>query len=103
VGPSASVESIYDTSNEVHNPLKCLNYDDGPHGSLEPSVVAALMKMCDENNPFAKKLRTAGERLRDYPEEEFIIRIVGAIEVTLYSTIYQQLMILPYWLLEFFL
>jgi hypothetical protein len=57
VGPSASVESIYDTSNEVHNPLKCLNYDDGPHGSLEPSVVAALMKMCDENNPFAKKVK----------------------------------------------
>jgi hypothetical protein len=38
------------------------------------------MKMLDENNPFAKKLRTAGERLSDYPEEEFIIRIVGVRE-----------------------
>jgi hypothetical protein len=38
------------------------------------------MKMLDENNPFAKKLRTAGERLRDYHEEKFIIWIVGARE-----------------------
>jgi hypothetical protein len=69
---------IYNTTNEVRNRLKCLTPDDGPHGSLEPSVVAALMKMLDDNNPFAKKLRTAGERLRDCPEEDFIIRIVGA-------------------------
>jgi hypothetical protein len=71
---------IYDTTNEIRNRLRCLGPDDGPHGTLEPSIVAALMKMLDENNPFAKKLRTARERLRDYPEEEFIIRIVGARE-----------------------
>jgi hypothetical protein len=71
---------IYDKANEVHNQLKCLS----PHvgmmvslGCLEPSIVAALMKMLDYNNPFAKKLRTARERLRDYLEEDFIIRILG--------------------------
>jgi hypothetical protein len=39
--------------------------------------VASLMKLLDDNNPFAKKLRTARERLRDYLEEDFIIRILG--------------------------
>jgi hypothetical protein len=51
---------IYDTANEVHNRLECLSSDDGTHGSLKPSVVAVLIKMLDKNNPFAKKLRTAG-------------------------------------------
>jgi hypothetical protein len=36
--------------------------------------------MLDENNPFVKKLRTASERLKDYSEENFVIRIVGARE-----------------------
>jgi hypothetical protein len=38
------------------------------------------MRMLDEYNPFVKKLRTASERLKDYPEENFIIRIVDARE-----------------------
>jgi hypothetical protein len=47
---------------------------------VEPSLVDALMKMLDDNNRFVKKLRTARESLRDYPEEDFMIRIVGARE-----------------------
>jgi hypothetical protein len=71
---------IYDTTNEVINRLKCLNADDAPNGSLDPSVVDGLMKMLDQHNPFVKKFRIARERLKDYPEEEFIIRIIGAKE-----------------------
>jgi hypothetical protein len=47
-------------------------------GSLQPSIVGALMKMIDDHNPFVKKFRIAKERLEDYPEEDFIIRLVGA-------------------------
>jgi hypothetical protein len=47
---------------------------------LRPSVVNALMRMLDEHNPFVGKLRTASERLKDYPEENFVIRIGGARE-----------------------
>jgi hypothetical protein len=71
---------IYDTTNEVINRLKCLNADDAPNRSLDPSVVDGLMKMLDQHNPFVKKFRIARERLKDYPEEEFIIRIIGAKE-----------------------
>jgi hypothetical protein len=71
---------IYDTSNEVNNRLKCLNVDDTPDGSLQPSIVDQLIKMLDQNNPFAKKFRMERERLHDSREEEFIIRIVGARE-----------------------
>jgi hypothetical protein len=38
------------------------------------------MKMLDQCNPFVKKFRIAKQILQDYPEEEFIIRIVGANE-----------------------
>jgi hypothetical protein len=38
------------------------------------------MKMLDQCNLFVKKIRTASERLQDHPDEEFIIRIVGAKE-----------------------
>jgi hypothetical protein len=58
--------------------LKCLNADDAPNGSLDPSVVVGLMKMLDQHNPFVKKFRIARERLKYYPEEEFIIRVIGA-------------------------
>jgi hypothetical protein len=60
--------------------LQALNSEDSAHESLSPSVVNALMQMLDEHNPFAKKLRTAKERLQEHPEEDFIIRIVGARE-----------------------
>jgi hypothetical protein len=69
---------IYDTANEVNNRLKCLSGDDAPDGSLEPSIVHQLMNLLDWYNPFVKKFRTASERLQDHPDEEFIIRIVGA-------------------------
>jgi hypothetical protein len=36
--------------------------------------------MLNEHNPFAKKNRCAKERLEEHPEEDFIIRIVGARE-----------------------
>jgi hypothetical protein len=38
------------------------------------------MQMLDEHNPFAKKIRTTRQRLQEHPEEDFIIRIVGARE-----------------------
>jgi hypothetical protein len=44
---------IYDTGSKIRNCLKCLGPDDGPHGTLDPSIVVALMKMLDENNLFA--------------------------------------------------
>jgi hypothetical protein len=71
---------IYDTTNEVKNRITCLSGDDTPDGSLEPLVVDGLMKMLDQCNPFVKKFRIAKQILQDYPEEEFIIRIVGAKE-----------------------
>jgi hypothetical protein len=80
-GPPKFVQLyIYDTANEVNNQLRCLSGDDAPDGSLEPSIVHQLMKMLDQCNPFVKKFRTASERLQDHPDEEFIIRIVGAKE-----------------------
>jgi hypothetical protein len=80
-GPPKFVQLyIYDTTNENQNRLKCLSPGDAPYESLRPSVVNALMRMLDEYNPFVKKLRTASERLKDYPEENFIIRIVDARE-----------------------
>jgi hypothetical protein len=36
------------------------------------------MMMLDQHNPFTKKFRMARDRLADYEQEEFIIRIVGA-------------------------
>lgn len=36
--------------------------------------------MLDEHNPLAKKNRCAKQRLEEHPEEDFIIRIVGARE-----------------------
>jgi hypothetical protein len=71
---------IYDTTNEVRNRLQFLNSEDFAYGSLSPSVVNAVMQMLDEHSPFAKKLRTARERLQEHPEEDFIIKIVGARE-----------------------
>jgi hypothetical protein len=38
------------------------------------------MMMLDQHNPFTKKFRMARDRLADYEQEEFIIRIVGARE-----------------------
>lgn len=61
---------IYDTSNEVNNRLKCLSSSDTPNGSLQPSIVDALMKMLDRCNPLVKKFRIAREQLADYPEED---------------------------------
>jgi hypothetical protein len=71
---------IYDTTNEVENRLKSLNGDDAADGPLQPLIVHRLMEMFDPCNPFVKKLRAARERLQDYPDEEFIIRIAGAKE-----------------------
>jgi hypothetical protein len=71
---------IYDTSNEIGNRLKCLNHEETSNGCLDPSIVEGLMKMLDRHNPFAKKFRIARERLQDHPEEEFIIRLIGARE-----------------------
>jgi hypothetical protein len=71
---------IYDTTNEVKNRIESLGSDDGPKGSLDPSVVGALMKMLDDHNPFVKKFRIVKERLEVYPEDNFIIRLVGARE-----------------------
>jgi hypothetical protein len=50
---------IYDTTNEIKNRIECLGCDDGPNGSLEPSIVGALMKMLDDHNPLVKKFRIA--------------------------------------------
>jgi hypothetical protein len=71
---------IYDTSNEVKNRLQCLGSSDTPNGSLQPSIADALMKMLDRCNPLVKKFRIARERLEEYPEEDFIIRLIGARE-----------------------
>jgi hypothetical protein len=80
-GPPKFVQLyIYNTANEVNNWLRCLSGDDVPDGSLEPSIVHQLMKMLDQCNPFANKFTTVSERLQDHPDEEFIIRIVGAKE-----------------------
>jgi hypothetical protein len=71
---------IYDTTNEIRNRLHSLDAEHSATRSLSPSIVNALMRMLDDHNPFVKKLRTARERLQEHPEEEFIIRIVGARE-----------------------
>jgi hypothetical protein len=71
---------IYDTSNEVRNRLRCLTADKTPAGCLKPSIVDDLMKMFDHHNPFIQKFRMAKESLEDSPNDEFIIRIIGARE-----------------------
>jgi hypothetical protein len=71
---------IYDTTNEIKNRIECLGSDDGPNRSLEPSIVGTPMKMLDDHNLLVKKFRIAKQRLEDYPEEDFIIRLVGARE-----------------------
>jgi hypothetical protein len=68
---------IYDTSNEVKNRLQCLGSSDTPDGSLQSSIVDALMKMLNRCNPLVKIVR---ERLAGYPEDDFIIRLIGATE-----------------------
>jgi hypothetical protein len=71
---------IYDTGNEIQNRLRCLDPRKEPIESLDPVVVQQLMTMLDQHNPFARKFRMARDRLSDYEQEEFIIRIVGARE-----------------------
>jgi hypothetical protein len=69
---------IYDSGREIQNSLKCLDPAKEPIETLDPRVVEELMMMLDQHNPFAKKIRMARDRLADYEQEEFIIRIVGA-------------------------
>ncbi|PWZ32856.1 hypothetical protein Zm00014a_000747 [Zea mays] len=71
---------IYDTVNEVENRLRCLNPTKESIQNIDPLIVQELIKMLDEHNPFAKKFRMARDRLSDYEDEDFIIRIVGARE-----------------------
>jgi hypothetical protein len=71
---------IYDTANEVQNRLKCLHSTKEPVQALDPVIVQELIKMLDDYNPFAKKFRMARDRLSDYENEDFIIRIIGARE-----------------------
>jgi hypothetical protein len=71
---------IYDTANEVKNRMKCLNSGERISKNLNPSIVQRLIKMLNENNPFVKKFKMARDRLHDYGDKEFIIRIVSAKE-----------------------
>jgi hypothetical protein len=71
---------IYDTANEVQNRLKCLNSNNMTAEVLDPSIIEELMKMLDECNPFAKTFRMARDRMAEYGDENFIIRIIGAKE-----------------------
>jgi septum formation topological specificity factor MinE len=71
---------IYDTANEVQNRLQCLTASNRPLETLDPSIVQDLIRMIDLYNPFAKKFRMARDRLSDYENEDFIIRIISARE-----------------------
>jgi hypothetical protein len=71
---------IYDTTNEIRNRLHSLDAEDSATRSLSPSVVNTLIQMLGDHNSFVNKLRTARERLQEHPQEDFIIRIVGARE-----------------------
>jgi hypothetical protein len=71
---------IYDIGNEIQNRLGCLDPRKEPIESLDPVVVQQRMTMLDQHNPFARNFRKAQDRLADYEQEEFIIRIVGAQE-----------------------
>lgn len=71
---------IYDTSNEVNNRIQALEPSEALQSNLDSSIVESLMHMIDQHNPFAKKFRTARDRLQDQGDEEFIIRIVGPRE-----------------------
>jgi hypothetical protein len=71
---------IYDTGNEIQNRLRCLDPGKEHVESLDPIVVEQLMTMLDQRNPFARKFRMAQDRLTNYEQEKFIIRIVGTQE-----------------------
>jgi hypothetical protein len=71
---------IYDTANEVQNRLQCFTADNRPLETLDPSIVQDLIRMINQYNPLAKKIRMARDRLSDYENEDFIIRIIGARE-----------------------
>jgi hypothetical protein len=71
---------IYDTVNEVQNRLQCLAADNRPLETLDPFIVEELIRMLDQHNPFTKKFWMARDRLNDYENEYFIIRIIGARE-----------------------
>lgn len=71
---------VYNTSNEVRNRIESLDRSETADSNLDPFTVQTLMHMLDSHNPFAKKFRTARDRLHEHGDEEFVIRIVGARE-----------------------
>ncbi|XP_021301588.1 uncharacterized protein LOC8068817 isoform X2 [Sorghum bicolor] len=71
---------IYDTSNEVYNRIRALDSSEASGSSLDTSVIEALTCTLDRHNPLVKQFRAARDTLRDYGDEEFVIRIVRARE-----------------------
>jgi len=71
---------IYDTANEVRNRLHALHLDERPAEPLDPQIVEEHTQMLDDHNPFVKQFILARDRLADYGDEDFVVRIVGARE-----------------------
>ena len=71
---------VYDTANEIRNRMQAVDQTETSHGGLDTSIIQSLISMLDEHNPFARQFRIARDRLQQYGDEEFVIRIIGPRE-----------------------
>lgn len=68
---------IYDTENEVENRISALS-NHSRHSNIDPDIVDGLLKMLDEHNKLVKRFRTARERLKDAPHDEFKLVLLSS-------------------------
>ena len=60
------------------NRIDALDPSERLEGELDREIIEGLLQMLDEHNPLVKKFRMARDRLKEYPDENLAIRIIGA-------------------------
>ncbi|XP_062189934.1 uncharacterized protein LOC133892964 [Phragmites australis] len=67
---------IYDTEHEVANRISASGCKE-EKSSVDPSIVAGLQNMLDENNSLAKTFRMARDRFREEDYHDYTLRLIG--------------------------
>ncbi|XP_019095563.1 PREDICTED: uncharacterized protein LOC109130455 [Camelina sativa] len=80
--PKFSQLYIVDTENKIENRAGILSKGKNAHkfkkkGNLRQDVIAAIIKLLNEVNPYVKTFRSARDRMNTSPEESFHMRIVS--------------------------
>jgi endo-1,4-beta-D-glucanase Y len=67
---------IYDTEHEIENRIEASKCH-AEKSSIDPTIVAGLQKMLDDNNVLAKTFRMARDRFKEDDYHDYTLKLIG--------------------------